>query len=131
MAATTMHALVTVLEDRPGSLAEATDAVGAERINIEGGFSVHCGGESIWRGLFRSEQDAGAAKRALENAGFTVREQRVVVVTTPEDRPGAAAKVYRAIANAGVNLEFTCMASNTRMVIGTQEPEKVAQALGG
>jgi hypothetical protein len=131
MAATTMQALITVLEDRPGSLARATDAVGAERLNIEGGFSIHCGGESVWHALFRSEQEAGAAKRALEKAGFSVREQRTVVVAVPEDKPGAAAKVYGAIAKAGVNLEFTCMASNTRMVIGTKDPRKVLQALGG
>jgi hypothetical protein len=126
---TTLQDLTIVLEDRPGALAKATEAIAAERINIEGGATLNCGGEGIFHALFKTEQDAAAAKRALEKAGYTVREQQPVVVTTAEDKPGEAARIYRAVADAKVNVEFTYIATNNRVVVGSKDPQKVTEAL--
>src|SRR5437870_13272937 len=73
---TTMQDLTIVLEDKPGTLAKAAEAIATERINIEGGATINCGGEGIFHALFKTEQDASNARRALEKSGFKVRAQR-------------------------------------------------------
>jgi hypothetical protein len=129
MQQTTFQNLSIVLEDRPGTLAKAAEAIAAEGINLEGSATINCGSEGIFNALFKTEQDASAAKRALERSGFTVRAQQPVVVTEAEDRPGGAARIFRLIADAKVNLEFTYLATNTRIVIGAKDSQKVAEAL--
>jgi hypothetical protein len=126
---TTMQNLTVVLQDRPGTLAKAAQTIAAERINIEGGATINCGGEGIFNALFKSEQDATTAKKALEKAGFTVRSQQPVVVLNAEDKPGELARIFGAIADAEVNIEFTYVASNTRIVVGSKDPQKVTEAL--
>lgn len=126
---TTMQDLTIVLEDRPGALAKAAEAIASERINLEGGATINCGGEGIFHALFKNEQDATAAKRALEKAGFTVRAQQPVVVASTPDTPGEAARIFRAIAAANVNVDFTYIATNTRVVVGSKDPQKVTDAL--
>lgn len=127
---TTQYDLTIVLEDRAGTLAKATEAIAAERVNIEGGATINCGGEGIFHALFKTEQDAGNAKRALEKAGFKVRAQEPVVVAQVQDKPGEVARIYRAVADAKVNIEFTYVATNTRVVIGSKDAQKVSEALG-
>ena len=127
---TTQYDLTIVLEDKPGILAKATEAIATERINLEGGATINCGGEGIFHALFKTEQDAGNAKRALEKAGFKVRAQEPVVVTQAQDKPGEVARIYRAIGDAKVNIEFSYVATNTRVVIGSKDPQKVSEALG-
>ena len=127
---TTQYDLTIVLEDKPGILAKATEAIATERINLEGGATINCGGEGIFHALFKTEQDAGNAKRALEKAGFKVRAQEPVVVTQAQDKPGEVARIYRAIGDAKVNIEFSYVATNTRVVIRSKDPQKVSAALG-
>jgi hypothetical protein len=126
---TTMQDLEVVLEDKPGTLAKATEAIASQQINLEGGSSQKCGGEGIFHALFRSEQDATNAKKALEKSGFKVRGSKKVVVAEAEDKPGGAAKLYRAIAEQEVNISFSYLATQTRMVIGSDEPDKVLETL--
>ncbi len=126
---TTMQDLEIILADKPGTLAKATEIIAGERINLEGGATFNCGGEGIFHALFKTEQDASAAKKALEKAGHKVRSQNKVVVSDAEDKPGGAAKIYRAIADQELNVNFTYLATNTRVVIGTNEPQKVTEAL--
>src|SRR2546422_5909032 len=72
---TTQYDLTIVLEDKPGILAKATEAIAAERINIEGGATINCGGGGVFHALFKTEQGAGRAKRAPGKAGLKVRAQ--------------------------------------------------------
>lgn len=127
---TTMYDLTITLEDRPGTLSKATEVIAAERINLEGGTGYRCGGEGIFHALFKTEQDANTAKRALEKTGIKVRGHQPVVVVDAEDTPGAAAKVFRKIADTDINLEFTYLATNTRVVIGSSQPERIARLFG-
>jgi hypothetical protein len=126
---TTMHDLEITLKDTAGTLAKATEVIAAEQINLEGGTAYSCGGEGVFHALFKTEQDADKARRALEKTGHRVRSQNKVVVTDAEDKPGGAAKLYRAIAEQEVNINFSYLATNTRVVIGTNEPQKVSEAL--
>jgi len=126
---TTMQDLTVILENRPGTLAKATSAIASAGINLEGGAGFDCGGEGIFHALFRSDSDAIAAKRALESAGFKIRAQKPVVVAQIEDKPGEAARIYRLIGESKVNLEFTYLATNTRLVIGADNAQKIADLL--
>ena len=126
---TTMQDLTVILENRPGALAKATTAIATEGVNLEGGAGYECGGEGIFHALLKSEREASAAKRALESAGFKVRAQKPVVVANVEDKPGEVARIYRLIGEAKVNLDFTYLATNTRVVIGADNIQKIADLL--
>jgi hypothetical protein len=125
----TLYDLEIVLQDKPGTLAKATEAIAQQQINLEGGATFKCGGEGIFHALFKTEKDATSAKTSLEKSGFKVRSQTPVIVTEAEDKPGGAAKIYRAIADEEVNLNFTYVATNNRVVIGSDDPQKVTDAL--
>ena len=113
---------VTVnLEDRPGTLADVGEALGKADINIEG----VCGFPSEGKGIIHIlVEDAAAARRALEEVGIEVGDEREVLVLEIEDRPGAFGEVSRRIANAGVNIDLVYAATNTRLVLGVDDLDK-------
>ena len=118
--------LTVALEDRPGALAELGEATGRAGINIEGLCAVPAAGGALAHVLV---EDPGGARRALEDAGFTVRDERDVVVVDVEDRPGAVGEVARRAAEGGVNLDLTYLATNTRVVLGSADLEKLRSAV--
>jgi hypothetical protein len=113
---------VTLPEDRPGMLSKALNAVSTAGINLEG----HAEMEGVVHVL---TTDAERAREALEGAGFRiVREQQVVLVPV-EDRPGAAAGIFRRIADAKVNIRFSYLATRNRLVIAGDNLQDLAAAL--
>jgi hypothetical protein len=112
----------TLQADRPGALAAAIEAIAKAGINLDG----YAEFEGILHVLTR---DAPTAQRALRAAGIRVRSERQVIVIDVDDRPGAAATVFRRIADAGINVEFSYVANQNRMVIGTDDPKKVVDLL--
>jgi hypothetical protein len=105
-------------------LAKAVQAVSSAGINLEG----HAEMEGVVHVL---TTDATAARQALESEGFRIlREQRVVLVQV-EDRPGAAASIFRRIADAKVNLRFSYLATGNRLVVGADDMDDLVSALGG
>lgn len=121
-----MRDLTLTLEDRPGTLAKATEAIAKAGINLEGGAGVPCGGEGVFHILTK---DAPATRRALESAGFKVGAEQQVLVTDVEDKPGTAAGIFRHIADAGVNVSLFYLATNSRVVIGADNVQKVQEIL--
>lgn len=119
--------LTVILDDRPGTLATLTEALGKAGINIDG----LCGFPSEGKGVIHIlVQDAAAARRAMEAAGFTVRGEREVLVLDAQDRPGEVGQIARRIANAGVNIDLIYVATKTRVVIGASDLPKAKAALG-
>lgn len=119
--------LTVVLDDRPGTLATLTEALGKAGINIDG----LCGFPSEGKGVIHIlVQDAAAARRAAEAAGFTVRGEREVLVLDAQDRPGEVGQIARRIASAGVNIDLIYVATKTRVVIGASDLPKAKAALG-
>ena len=118
--------LTVVLVNRPGSDAEAMQALGRAGINIDGITGSACGGEGILHILVA---DGPAARRALESAGQVVREEREVLVVPVADRPGEGGGVMRRIADAGVNVEFIYLATGGGLVIGAGDADKARRAL--
>jgi hypothetical protein len=113
--------LTVILEDRPGALAEAGEALGQAGINIIGmcGFTIEGKGA-----IHLLVEDAIEARRVLEMAGISVTAERDVLLVEAEDRPGLLGEVARKIANAGVNIELLYKATQTTLVIGVGDIEK-------
>jgi len=98
-----MRDLAIQLEDRPGALAEMGDALGAAGVSVEGGGAWVVGGTGAAQFLF---QDGDAARRALDQAGIRVLEDReVVTARLRQDIPGQLGEITRRMALAGVNIE--------------------------
>ena len=116
--------LVALLpEDRPGTLAEACEALGRAGVNIDGCCEI----EGYFHVLV---EDVDAARRALEGCGCDVGTARDVLVLNVVDRPGAAGEVLRRIADAGVNIEFLYLTtSGPRLVVGADDVDRARAAL--
>jgi len=118
--------LTVILEDRPGTLADMGEALGKAGINIDGLCGFPCQGKGVIHILV---EDAAAARRALQEKGLEVRDERQVLVLEIEDRPGAFGDVTRRIANAGVNIDLAYPATNNRLVIGADDLDKARAAV--
>ena len=117
--------LTVVLVNRPGTLADAMQAVGRAGINIDGACGFPSAGEGILHVLVA---DGGRARRALEAAGQVVRAEREVIVCPVENRPGAAGDIFRRIADAGVNVDLTYLTETGQLVIGADDLAKAEHA---
>lgn len=113
---------VTLDEDRPGTLAKALGCVSASGLNIDGyaeiGGVVHV-----------LSPDLRAAHECLERAGFRVIQEQEVVLVPVADEPGAAARVFQRLAEAHINVKYTYLATGNRLVIATDRPQAVLDAL--
>jgi hypothetical protein len=118
--------LTVVLEDRPGTLADMGEALGKAGININGGCGFPCEGKGV---LHILADDAADARRVLEGSGFEVTGEREVLILDIGDRPRTLSEIARKIAGAGVNIDLVYVASNNRLVLGTDDLEKARAAL--
>ena len=64
---------------------------------------------------------AEAARHALAISHLAVTREREVVVVQVEDRPGVLADLARKIAKAGVNLDLVYVATQNRIVFGSDD----------
>lgn len=119
--------LTVILENKPGTIADAGEAAGTAGINLGGSCGFECGGEGILHVLV--EDDAAAARRAFEEAGLEVRNEREVLVVEIEDTPGALGRTLRRVAEAGVNVDLVYLATGTRLVLGPDDLQKAREAL--
>jgi len=117
--------LTIVLANQPGTLANAFEALGGAGLNIDGATGSPCSGEGI---LHLLVADGSAARRALEAAGQTVRDEREVVVCPIEDKPGAAGAMFRRIAEAGANVDLVYLTASGQLVIGADDLGVVERA---
>jgi len=115
---------VELRPDRPGRLARAAEAIASGGLNLDGFAEV----DGVLHVLTR---DARTARLALEAADLHVSGEREVVVMQLEDRPGAAALVFRRLAESGLNVHHTYVASGNRVVIAADDTEKARALLEG
>lgn len=113
---------VDLQDDRPAALAGAMEAVARAGINLDGVAEF----DGVLHLLTR---DAPGTTRALRGARIRVRAERAVLVVEMEDRPGASAAVLRRLADAGQQVDFCYLATNTRLVIAGDDPKRIAKAL--
>jgi hypothetical protein len=119
--------LSVMLPDKPGTLFKATDAIAKQGINIEGYCVVPTGGKEETFHLLTS--DPSGAKKALEGAGFQVREELDAFAVQIPDRPGALASVLRPIADAELNVEVTYSLADKRIAFAARNISQIRAAV--
>lgn len=117
-----MRDLAIRLENRPGALAEMGEALGSAGVSVEGGGAFVFAGEGIAHFLF---EDAVAARRALEEKGIVVLDDREVLVQRlDQDQPGQLGKISRLMAEAGVNIEVIYSDHQNQLILVVDDFEK-------
>jgi hypothetical protein len=117
---------ITGFEDRPGVAASIGEALGNAGVEIAGLFGSGRFGE-----IHVLVDDAAAARRAIEEAGLQVGDEREALVVDAEDKPGELGRIARRIADAGVNVLYVYVASNNRLVFVAEDVERARGAIGG
>jgi hypothetical protein len=131
-----MMDLKVTLENRPGTLADLSEALGRAGVNIEGicGFAREIKGgedrEFVTHIAHILVDDGSQAERALKAAGIRVEDKREALTIDIRDRPGELAAVTRRMSDAGVNVEVFYTATRTRMVLVVSDPEKARTLIG-
>ena len=110
-----MKDLTVILVNKPGTMADAFEALGGAGVNVLGTCGFPAAGEGILHVLV---EDAEAARRAVEGAGLEVRAERDVVVLAPlPSQPGTGGAILRRIANLGVNVDLAYFSEDGRVVL--------------
>jgi hypothetical protein len=122
MALVATELTVTLQSSVPGALATALEAIARAGINVDA-LNVR---EGTMHLLTR---DAPATQRALRAAGVRVRSERQVAVVEVDDRPGVVAGLIRRVAEAGLNVDFSYLAIGNRLVVGGDDPQRIAKLL--
>jgi hypothetical protein len=114
-----MHAydFTIVIPHSKGSLATLAEELGRERINIEGLCAVEQNGNVIFH-LLTTDKDA--TMRVINKVGYKVTRETEVIMERIENQPGALGKVTRRLADAGINLTTVYVATDTRLVLGSE-----------
>lgn len=122
--------LTIVLRDRPGELARIGQATGEAGVNILGMAAFTGEGRGIIHILVADEQ-ADAARRALEAADLGIADSREVLVIDVNDRPGTLGGLARALGDANVNIELAYTTfGGIKLVVATDDLDSARAALG-
>ncbi len=114
-----MHAydFTIVVPNSKGSLATLAEELGREKINIEGLCAVENNGSVIFHLL---TTDKAATSGAITKVGYKVIRETEVIVERIDNHPGMLGKVTRRLADAGINLTTVYLATDTRLVLGSE-----------
>src|SRR5215217_5731892 len=122
-----MKDLTVIMDDQPGKLADLGEAAGRAGVNIEGLCAMVGDGKGFIHLLV---EDADAARKALEEAGISVADEREAVIVDLHDKPGAMGEIARDLADAGVNIDVAyTIFTGVRLVILTEDVEAAREAL--
>ena len=119
--------LVIDIENTPGALAQVAAAISDAGVNIA---AATCLGPEDRAELHILVKHAEAARHALALSQLAVTREREVVVVDVADRPGVLADLTRRIAAAGVDLDLVYIATNNRVVFGSEDLDGLRAALG-
>jgi hypothetical protein len=90
------------LENKSGRLADVTEILGSEGVNIRA-LSI---ADTTDFGILRLiVSDPATAYKALQEKGFVVSETEVLAVEVP-DTPGGLFSVLKLLRSAGINIEY-------------------------
>lgn len=120
--------LTLYLSDKPGALAKVGELLGRNGINIEGVCGTTRGGAPAEIHVLVADRDA--AVNALRAEGISAAFATDVAVIPVEDRPGVLGELSQKLAAAGVNITLVYLATNTRLVIGTDNLDNATAVLG-
>jgi hypothetical protein len=118
-----MTEFVVSMENRPGRLAALTETLAAFGVNIEALTAYGHDGEGTVRLIV---DDAATTRRVLEEAALHNEERTVLTAQLPH-RPGELARLTRALADAGVNIDALYVLKSTadgiELAISVDQPE--------
>jgi hypothetical protein len=117
---------VIEVENKPGALARVAAAISDAGVNIA---AATCIGPGERAELHLLVPHAEAARHSLAISHLGVTREREVVVVDVQDRPGVLADLTRKIAKAGVNLDLVYVATNNRVVFGSDDIEGLRAAV--
>jgi hypothetical protein len=121
-----MKDLTVILNDKPGTLADAFEALGQAGVNVAGACGFPTAGEGILHVLV---EDVDAARRAVEAAGLVVRDERDVVILNPlPNQAGTGGALLRRIANQGVNVDLAYLTEDGRVVLSGDDVPALERA---
>jgi len=124
-----MNLFTVKLKNEPGTLARIAEAMAGRGVDIRG---VGGGGiGDVGVAAFITDNDA-ATREALAEANCEFSEAETVVADV-EDRPGTLARLTRAMADAGVNLQgvlvLQSMGDRARLAFAVDDAKKAREAL--
>lgn len=102
MKAQVRRQLTVSLENRLGRLADVTDRLSKSGVNVDALSIVDTIDQAVVRLI---PSDPALARQVLERSGFHMVEADVLAVSMT-DTPGAMAELSRALAQAGVNIDY-------------------------
>ena len=112
------------MQSQPGELATMGETLGEAGISVEGGGMWLVDGVGVAHFLV---DDGDGARKALEEAGMTVRECRPVLVQRlNQDEPGQLGKFCRALSDAGVNIEVLYSDHDNQLVVAVDDRDAAA-----
>jgi len=110
-------------------MADVGEALGNAGINVEG----LCGHGFEGRGMIHiCVQDGAAARGALEGAGIKVEGEADAILgeaVPGADTPGTMGAMARQIAGAGINIRNVYLATNSRVVMVTDDNAKLMELI--
>ncbi len=116
-----------LLEDRPGALADLTEVLAKNAVNIVAIHATPCPTTGIVQFITNS---ADATIDALRDAALDYTAQDVLVVGLAHE-PGSLARLSRALGQAGVNINAIYMTVEGQTVLDVNDLRKAQQvALG-
>jgi hypothetical protein len=125
-----MKAFVIELENKPGGLATAAEALAERGINIENVAGVTCGTDGVI-GLITN--DEAGTRSALDGRGIGFREIELISAAL-ENRPGTLGDAARRLASAGINIELLLPTGmeggKVSVAFGVDDASAARQALG-
>jgi hypothetical protein len=120
--------MVIEVDNEPGALASIAAACSDAGVNLAAATCVGTGDRAELH-ILVPHAEAARHALAITHQAVVTREREVVVVEV-EDRPGALADLARIVAEAGVDLDLVYVATNNRVVFGSQDLVGLKAALG-
>jgi len=120
------------LENRTGEISEVAELLAKNGIDIQALSLADMADFGILRVVV---DDADRTRAVLKEAGFTADKTRVVALAVP-DRPGGVAEALKALARAGIGVEYLYSAARRHgeratFVLRVDEVDKAVAALRG
>lgn len=120
--------LTIELENQPGALALVATAISDAGVNIA---AATCVGPGDMAELHILVPHSEPVRRALAITNTAITREREVVVVQAQDRPGELATVATRVAKAGINLDLIYVATQSRVVLGSEDAEALKSVLDG
>lgn len=123
--------LTVFIENRPGALAEITEVLAEENVNIE---SIMVEGEHDFGFARIRAHPFRKAETVLKDAGFQVRTGQVLSIALPNE-PGALHEVLEALSDAEINIENMYGTANgspkdPELVLQVDDAQRAKKVLG-